>query len=80
MAFQSAERALDPLLAYSRGESDWPETQRLISAKLSRHFRVRLASANALHPFLLRPRRQRLLGTLTRAHLLPFRPLYQLLH
>jgi hypothetical protein len=80
MAFQSAERALDPLIAYSRCETDWPETQRLISARLSRQFHVRLASANALHPFLLRPRRQRLLGTLTRAGLLPLRPLYQLLH
>jgi menaquinone-9 beta-reductase len=80
MAFQSAELGLDPLVAYSRGETDWTEAHRSISARLSRHFRVRLGSANALHPFLLRPGRQRLLGTLTRARLLPFRPLYQLLH
>lgn len=80
MAFQSAEIALEPLIAYSRGESPWPETCRLVRAGLARRFRLRLASANALHPFLLRPRRQRLLGALSRAQLLPLRPLYELLH
>jgi menaquinone-9 beta-reductase len=80
MAFQSAELALDPLLAYSKGETNWLETGRLISAALSRRFVLRLASAYALHPFLLRPRRQRILGVLTRARLLPLRPLYQMLH
>lgn len=80
MAFQSAELALDPLLAYSRGETGWSETGQLIHTVLSRRFRLRLASAHALHPFLLRPRRQRLLRALTRVQLLPLRPLYELLH
>lgn len=80
MAFQSAELALDPLLAYSRGETNWRETGRRIHAALQRRFGLRLASAHALHPFLLRPARQRFLGAMTRARLLPLRPLYQLLH
>jgi menaquinone-9 beta-reductase len=80
MAFQSAELALDPLLAYARHETDWSETCRLIHTALARRFRLRLASAHALHPFLLRPRRQRLLQALTHAQLLPLRPLYELLH
>lgn len=80
MAFQSAELALAPLVDYARGEAGWSEACRLIHAALARRFRIRLASAQALHPFLLRPRRQKLLGALTRAQLLPLRPLYELLH
>lgn len=80
MAFQGAELALDPLLAYAQGTSAWPETCRLIHRALHRNFRVRLASAGALHPFLLQPPRQRWLSALTRARLLPLRPLYTLLH
>ena len=80
MAFQSAEAALEPLLAFSRWETNWLETGRLIHAALSRRFRTRLFSAHTLHPFFLRPRRQLVLRALTRAQLLPLRPLYQLLH
>lgn len=80
MAFQSAETALGPLLAYAHGRSDWRATQRLISTRLRRRFRLRLASARLLHPYLLQPSRQRLLGTLARARLLPFRSFYAMLH
>jgi menaquinone-9 beta-reductase len=80
MAFQSAELALPHLLAFARGEFDWPETCRATNAALRGRFRVRLASANALHPFLLRPRRQRWFAALSRARLLPFGPLYATLH
>jgi menaquinone-9 beta-reductase len=80
MAFQSAELALDPLLAFARGETTWPETCRAIHNALRRRFRLRLASAGALHPFLLQPRRQRWLAALSRARLLPFTPLYASLH
>lgn len=80
MAFQSAELALDPLLAYARGETDWPATRRAIHAALARHFRLRLASAGALHGFFLHPPRQRCFAFLNRARLLPLRPLYAALH
>jgi flavin-dependent dehydrogenase len=80
MAFQGAELALDPLLAYAREECTWTETQRRIRLALRRNFRVRLASAGAMHPFLLRPPRQRWLAALNVAGLLPLRPLYALLH
>ncbi|HWA08931.1 MAG TPA: hypothetical protein VG838_05630 [Opitutaceae bacterium] len=80
MAFQGAELALDPLLAYARGEAAWTGTVRRLQRDLRRNFRVRLASAEALHPFLLQPPRQRWLSALTRARLLPLRPLYALLH
>ena len=80
MAFQSAELALTPLLAYARGDASWAETCRAVHAALHERFRVRLASAQALHPFLLRPRHQRWFAALGRAGLLPFRPLYAALH
>jgi 2-polyprenyl-6-methoxyphenol hydroxylase-like FAD-dependent oxidoreductase len=80
MAFQSAETALDPLLDYARGESDWARARHTIQRALARRFRVRLATATWLHPFLLRPHRQRWTGRLARAGLLPWRPLHALLH
>jgi len=80
MAFQSAALALDPLLAYARGEIGWPEACRVTNAALRRRFRVRLASAGILHPFLLQPLRQRWFAAFNRARLLPLRPLYAALH
>lgn len=80
MAFQSAELALDPLLAFARGRTSWDSTRAAVHQALHRRFRVRLASANWLHSFLLRPARQRWLEQLNRTQLLPLRPLYSLLH
>ena len=80
MAFQSAELALDPLAAFARGERDWAETCAVTNAALRQRFRLRLASADVLHPFLLRPRRQRWFAALGRARLLPFQSLYAALH
>lgn len=80
MAFQSAEIALGPLVNYARGSSSWTETSATIHAALQRRFRLRLATAELLHPFLLRTPRQRWMGRLAQSHLLPFRPLYSALH
>lgn len=80
MAFQSAASALDPLIAYARGATNWAQTGQAIRAALVSRFRTRLFSAHALHPFLLRPRRQQVLRALSSAKLLPLRPLYHLLH
>jgi menaquinone-9 beta-reductase len=80
MAFQSAEQALDPLLAWSRGETTWSDTLRTVQQRLRTLFRLRLASAGALHPFLFKPVRQRWLATASRLRLLPMEPLYQITH
>jgi 2-polyprenyl-6-methoxyphenol hydroxylase-like FAD-dependent oxidoreductase len=80
MAFQSAEAVLDPLLAYARGNATWPDTIRACDVALRRRFRLRLASAAVVHPYLLQPGRQRWLSRFNRAGLLPLRSLYQLLH
>ncbi len=80
MAFQSAELALDPLLVYAHGAMPWALAVRATQRAQRKKFRVRLASAGALHPFLLGPRWQRWFAALGRARLLPFRPLYAALH
>ncbi len=80
MAFQSAELALDPLLAYAQGKASWSQACHDIHQALARRFRLRLASADLLHPWLLQPVRQRWLATLGRAHLLPFQSIYTILH
>ena len=80
MAFQSAELALEPLLAWTRGEAAWEETLRMVGGRLRRRFRWRLAVADTLHPFLHAPRRQGWLAVAARAGILPLRPLYHLLH
>lgn len=80
MAFQSAELALGPLLDYARDTAGWPDTSRAIADALRKHFRLRLAAADLIHPFLLQPPRQRWLTGLARARLLPLRPFYSVLH
>ncbi len=80
MAFQSAEAALDPLLAYSIGETTWSFAGQTVARTLRRRFRCRLATASLLHPFLLTPALQRFLRLLNRTQLLPLRPLYAALH
>jgi 2-polyprenyl-6-methoxyphenol hydroxylase-like FAD-dependent oxidoreductase len=80
LAFQSAETTLAPLLTYAHGKAEWSDTCQITATALRCRFRVRLLAARTLHPFLLRPRRQHWLATLTHAHLLPLRPLYALLH
>jgi len=80
MAFQSAAAALDPLLAYSRDGLPWAHACAAVQLALRRRFRLRLAFADLLHPFLLQPSRQRWLAALSRSGLLPLRPLYSALH
>jgi flavin-dependent dehydrogenase len=80
MAFEGADAALPFLLAYAEGRIEWDVAERAIASALRRRFRVRLAWAGLLHPFLLEPRRRRWFENLHRAHLVPFRPLYAALH
>ena len=80
MAFQSAAIALDPLISYAEGRLTWSAAVREIQTGLRRRFRLRLAAAAVLHPFLLDPPGQRWLAAFTRADLLPLRPLYAALH
>lgn len=80
MAFQGAELALDPLLAWARGETTWVDTVRTVNTALRKKFARRLAAADATHPFLFSSKRQRWLAAAARMGIVPLRPLYHLLH
>jgi 2-polyprenyl-6-methoxyphenol hydroxylase-like FAD-dependent oxidoreductase len=58
MAFESAETAIEPLAAWSRGEIGWPEAQRIIAGLCDRQFSRRLAWAKWLQRLALAPRLQ----------------------
>ena len=80
MAFISAALAVDPLVAWARGERLWEDITRSIHEALRHEFRLRLACASFLHPFLLNCSLQRGLGCTMDAGLLPTTTLYRLLH
>ena len=80
MALQGAALACDPLIAWARGTTSWPDAIEIIQRRLRRHFRLRLACAQAVHSFLLEPPRQWWLAAAGRLRLLPLRPLYHLTH
>lgn len=65
MALESAEMALGPLAAWSRGEQAWPETQRAIARDCDAVFKRRLAWATWLQALVLSPVGQRPLVWLT---------------
>jgi flavin-dependent dehydrogenase len=80
IALQSAALAVAPLADWSLGRRAWLETTDLVRRTLQSRFGRRLTWARRLHPWLVRPARRRLLHVLSRAGLLPFDPLYRLLH
>jgi flavin-dependent dehydrogenase len=80
MAFQAAESALPCLLAYSRGETTWPEATAAMSRALAGRFNRRLRWAQRLHPWLLQPGRQAWLRRLAPLGLPPLRLLSAQLH
>lgn len=78
MAFQSAEVALEPLVRWSRGDTDWESCTTAIRHGLQRRFRRRLFAASAFHPVLLRRGGRAFLDLFARSGILPFRPLLSL--
>jgi flavin-dependent dehydrogenase len=78
MAFQAAERALDPLCAWSDGRVSWRETRALIQNRLRKGFRRRLMTAALLHRALLHSGMRSALGSLAQSGILPLRPLLPL--
>ena len=63
MAFESAELAIEPLVAWSRGEISWPETQSQIARRCDAAFARRLAWAKWLQRLILTPSLQNVLVT-----------------
>lgn len=79
MAFQAAECAVGPLVAWSRGGQSWQDAANSVRAAVRRKFKRRLAAAALLHPVLLNACGRTLLQNLAAAHLLPFQPMLTLI-
>jgi 2-polyprenyl-6-methoxyphenol hydroxylase-like FAD-dependent oxidoreductase len=62
MAFESAEMAIEPLAAYSRGDLDWTQAQRQIARRCDAAFSRRLAWARFLQWMMMSPAWQGRLG------------------
>jgi len=79
MAFQAAECAIDPLVAWARGGKAWQDAVNTVRAAVKRKFHRRLVVANGLHSVLLDSGGRSLLHTLASARLLPFQPMLALI-
>ncbi len=64
IAFESAELAIEPLAAYSRGEISWRAAQRRIANACDARFQTRLAWSSKLQTMMFCHSLQRLLGPL----------------
>lgn len=80
MAFEGAAAALHPLLEYSTGSLSWDEAMKEANRELQKRFKRRLMVAQGIHSFLYKPKRQAIFRVGTSARLLPFPPLFHLLH
>lgn len=79
MAFQAAECAILPLVAWSQNRQSWQEAANTVRGAVTRRFRRRLAIAGSLHPILLGSGGRSLLQSLASARLLPFQPMLALI-
>jgi 2-polyprenyl-6-methoxyphenol hydroxylase-like FAD-dependent oxidoreductase len=69
MAFESAEMAIEPLVAWSRREASWEKTKTKIASAYERTFRGRLVWAQRLHSLLFSPLAESVLvGALIRSN------------
>lgn len=80
VAWQSAATALPHIVAWSAGATGWDTVSARVAREAARRFRRRLFLGRSLHAFVLRPAARRCLHFLHAAGLLPFHPLYRLLH
>lgn len=80
LALHSACIALEPLLAYASGNSDWQSTCSFIHRQTRRQFAKRRRWARFLNTVLLHPQGPSMMRILAYGHLLPFDFLVRRLH
>lgn len=78
MALQSAELAIEPLVSYAKGKTDWATCTQQMRASQLRHFRRRLGVAQSFHSALFDPMWRRPVEILAQNNLLPLRLLFSL--
>ena len=72
MAFEAAECAVQPLLAYATGQREWEAARSAVQSALARRFKRRVALAKGMHRFVLHSPEQDLLTRLAKPGFLPF--------
>ena len=72
MAFQAAETACPPLVAWSAGEMPWPQAVDDVRDALTGRFKKRLFAAKLFHQVLFNDAGRSVLRALSASHLLPF--------
>ncbi|MGC6565801.1 MAG: NAD(P)/FAD-dependent oxidoreductase [Akkermansiaceae bacterium] len=77
MAFESAECAVVPLMAYCREERSWNDTRQAIALALENRFRDRVNLAVKLHHCLMHPAGRVVVRSAARSGLLPFHWLHR---
>lgn len=80
LAIESANIALEPLLAYASGKSHWQNTRRTIDQESKLRFAKRRRWARCINYFLLHPPGPALLQMLAVSRLLPFDFMLRRLH
>ncbi len=75
MAFQAAEIAIAPLVAWSGGSISWQQTRNRVATAVQRHFRRRVGIAQAVHPLLFRSAGRASIRALASVGVLPFQTL-----
>jgi len=80
IALEAAALAYPILREYATGSLTWEASVRQINGAQHATFDQRLRAARWLHPWIHSSSGQQALGTLARAHLLPFSLLYSLTH
>jgi len=79
MAFQAAEAATGPLVAWADGAITWAEATAQVDQRLEKKFHRRLGVAQAMHHLILSNTGRRLFHAVAATHVLPFRPLLSLI-
>ncbi len=72
MAFESADLALEPALAYADGRMDWESAAAQVATAQKKRFRRRMMASRFFHCFLTQPAGIRFATILGRRSLLPF--------
>ncbi len=75
MAFQAAEIAITPLVAWSRGDLTWQQTRNTVEHAVQRRFRRRVGIAQTVHPLFFRSAGRACVRSLATAGALPFHAL-----
>lgn len=78
MAFEGAELAVEPLVAWSAGRIGWSDARAAIERATRRRFRRRVGAAMLLHRVILNERGQGWIERLSSLGMLPFRPMLSL--